>query len=156
MTRLDKQSCIVSRWHVYWHCVFSPSSSLGTRCISCPCLSKKRRGTWQEKDTSVFEQPAYVSPCLCRQSLAASFVPAPVSVWPPGWLKQEACLLKINYVVSRVSFQLGCKYSRWLEGIELDRLWLVEVAFLGPACNWCTEGKGVFLTNLLECWWVQY
>lgn len=37
-----------------------------------------------------------------------------------------------------------------LEGIELDWLRLVEVAFLGPVQSWCEEGKVAFLTDLLN------
>lgn len=44
MTCLDKQSCIVSRWHAYWYCIFSPNSSLGTWGIFCSCSRKRAEG----------------------------------------------------------------------------------------------------------------
>lgn len=37
-----------------------------------------------------------------------------------------------------------------LEGIELDRLRLVEVSFLSPAQSWCAQGKVTFLADLFE------
>lgn len=76
--------------------------------------------------------------------MPACFMPTPVSVWPPGWLKQEGCLLKINPVFSRVSFQLDHKCKWWLEGIDLDILRLIEVISLAAACAWPTEGRAVF------------
>lgn len=40
--------------------------------------------------------------------------------------------------------------SQVMEGIELDRLKLVEVAVLGPVQSWCAEGEVAFLTDYLN------
>lgn len=60
------------------------------------------------------------------------------------WLKQEGCLLRINPVFSRASFQLGHECGWWLEGLDLDSLGLIEVISLAAARAWHAEGRAVF------------